>query len=100
MSGGPDRDDQVMILLAAALADGMNVGDTVSFFSVDGDVRVVFEGSPFTGIADVIRTGEIRLLTRPGIFHSKCFIALPSGTEIGWHPGESPVSGGEHDVRP
>ena len=63
----------------------LHVGDTVRYTSVDGEVRIEFE-LPFSDVNDVIRGGEIRLMTRAGNFFCKCFLVLPSGTEIGWAP--------------
>ena len=76
----------------------MHVGDTVSYYSNQGQVTVRFD-LPFTNMADVLHAGDQRELLSAGRFVGKCSITLDDGTEIGWSP-EDPRSGGEHDVRP
>jgi len=88
--------------------NGMQLGETVHYFSNDGDVIVVFldNGSPFRDSND----NEIRAVTsaspplklvkpntNPG-FICKCFITPPSGRTVGWSPN-SLQSGGNHVVR-
>ena len=83
---------------ALSSADVMYVGDTVEYFSPAGKVRVVFDGpkgSPFGNtVPDVVFDSQSRTLQKDGKFFCKCFI------EVGWSPGETPESGGDHDVKP
>ena len=83
---------------ALSSADTMHIGDTIEYFSPDGQVRVVFDGeagSPFgNALPDVVFGSQIRTLQKAGTFSCKCFI------EVGWFPGETPQSGGDHEVKP
>ena len=81
-----------------ASAGSIFVGDTVSYTSEDGEVTIEFE-LPFSNVTDVIREGETRQMTRAGNFFCKCYLRLPSGSQIGWSP-DRPKAGGEHEVKP
>jgi hypothetical protein len=86
---------------AIPAAGVIQVGDTVSYSSPDGKVRVVFEdgaGSPFGDRRpDVVHGSETRTFRKVGTFFCKCFI---TPHEVGWFDGETPQSGGDHDVKP
>ncbi len=86
---------------------GMDHGQTVHYFSNNGEVTVEFvvNGSPFQD-ADgnditVISSNDAPLvLTKTGTFTCRCFVTPPGTTvRIGWDPVNSPQSGGNHVVR-
>ena len=75
------------------------VGETVQYTSPNGKVRIAFsDGSPYP--VDQVSDSELHTLKQPGVFPFKCFVT-PHGSavEIGWHPIENPLAGGEHDVK-
>ena len=87
----------------------MKVGQTVRYFSKDGDVRIVFpQRSPF-------REDDLPMTQVPGAMiltlvsdsgpspndalRCRCFIKPPDGPEVGWVSNTSD-SGGDHHVKP
>jgi len=93
----------------------MEKGDTARYSSSDGAVKVVFvdassglPASPFDHPGDkteftgpVIEGSGIQKVEHGGDFEVRCFIKTPADQDfIGWHPTESPQSGGVFPVRP
>jgi hypothetical protein len=86
----------------------MKVGDTVTYLSDQGEVKVQFvdkdsgkEASPFeSGEATIIGSGTQKLKNE-GTFEVRCFVK-PQGKEefIGWDKDTSPESGGQFPVKP
>jgi hypothetical protein len=77
----------------------MHVGDTVSFSSPDGKVRVVFPaGSPYS--VSEIHNAHVHSVQNTGTFEYLCFITPTGKTqEIGWNL-KNPLAGGENKVLP
>jgi hypothetical protein len=77
----------------------LRVGDTVSFSSPDGKVRVLFpSGSPY-GVSE-IHNAHVHAVKTPGTFQYLCFITPTGKTEeIGWSL-TNPNAGGENKVLP
>lgn len=84
----------------------MNVGETVLYFSRDGEVTIAFPGpSPFR--SDAQKNTEVHgqviltLVNDSGEgssgFISHCSLKLKNGKIVGW-PNEAKLSGGEHHV--
>jgi len=85
----------------------MRVGQTVRYFSKDGEVRIVFpERSPFREdslpMTQVPGSMILTLVSDTGptpndVLRCRCFITPPNGPEFGWAGDPSP-SGGDHHV--
>jgi hypothetical protein len=76
----------------------MEVGETVSFWSPDGNVTVVYaEGWPFEGDPGDITDSRPRKLKTEGVFPFRCFLTLSNGNKVGWSP-TNPMSGADTRV--
>lgn len=77
----------------------LRVGDTVRYFSPDGEARVVFpSGSPYA--VSKVQDTHNHTVKKTGHFRYECYVTPAGKTqEIGWDP-ENPKAGGEHEVVP
>ncbi|SRR6266571_1846493 len=79
----------------AVPSEVMEVGETISFSSPDGDVTVVYPKDwPFEGDPHEIKDSKPRKLKTEGIFPFRCFVTPPGADKpIGWDEKKSPMSG-------
>jgi len=83
----------------AEKSEEIRVGDTVTYSSPDGKVRVVFPGASPYKVSEVHNMHD-HLVHHSGSFGFQCFITPHGQTqEIGWNP-EHPEAGGQHDIIP
>jgi hypothetical protein len=90
----------------------MMVGDTVSYTTPDGTLKLTFTrtgplplpvppaDSPFTSGETVVPDSNPRTLANAGLYHCACEITKPDGTVVKWKPEDKKSGGGDHDVRP
>lgn len=74
----------------------LTIGNTVRYFSNDGEASVKFpEASPFE--AQEVSDGETVIVVKAGTFRCQCFIKK-DGHLFGWKNDPSP-SGADHKVK-
>jgi hypothetical protein len=86
----------------------MNIGDTVRYSTLDGEVKVDFvdavtdqPASPFGKTKTTITGSALQTVSTSGVFKVHCFVRAPYSTEfIGWDRETSPQSGGQFPVPP
>ena len=78
---------------------GIRVGDTVTYTSSAGKVRIAFpNGSPYK--VEEVHNMHDHLVHSAGTFEFRCFITPHGATEeIGWSP-KDPDAGGIHEIIP
>jgi hypothetical protein len=86
----------------------MNIGDTVRYSTLNGEVKVDFvdavtgqPASPFGKTKTTITGSAPQTVTTSGDFEVRCFVKEPYETVFkGWDAKTSPQSGGQFPVPP